>query len=81
MANSKQSGNKAATLASKTLSNPGASAVQKTLAGSVLAQAGTNKQTGKAVETKASGALKSSTSSQVTKSLAGSAVSQAKKKP
>jgi hypothetical protein len=81
MANNKQTGSKSATLASKTLSNPGSSSVQKTLAGSVLSQSGTNKQTSKAVETKASSALKSGTSSSVTKSLAGSAVSQSKKKP
>lgn len=81
MASNKQTGNKAATLASKTLSNPSSSSVQKTLAGSVLSQSGTSKHTSKAVETKASGALKSGSSSTVTKTLAGSAVSQSKKKP
>jgi hypothetical protein len=81
MASSKQTGNKAATLASKTLQSTSASALQKSLAGSVLAQSGTGKQTSKAVETKASGALKSNTSSSTTKSLAGSAVSQSKKTP
>lgn len=81
MANSKQTGNKAATVASKTLRSTGASSLQKSLAGTVLSQSGTNKQTSKAMETKASGALKNPASSSTTKTLAGSAVSQSKKKP
>jgi hypothetical protein len=81
MANTKQTGNKAATLASKTLKSSTASPLQKSLAGTVLAQSGTSKQTSKAMETKASGALKSGSTNAATKSLAGSAVSQSKKKP
>jgi glycosyltransferase A (GT-A) superfamily protein (DUF2064 family) len=81
MTNTKKTGSKATTLAAKTLRDPSASKIQKTLAGSTLAQSGTSKQTSKAVETKASTALKSSTTNAVTKSLAGSAVSQSKKKP
>lgn len=81
MANNKQTGSKASTLASKTLRSPGASTLQKSLAGSVLSQSGTGKQTSKAIETKASSALKSGTSSPATKSLAGSAVSQSKRNP
>ena len=81
MANNKQSGSKAASLASKTLTNPHASALQKSLAGSVLSQSGTGKQTSKTIETKSSGALRNGQASSVTKSLAGSAVSQSPKKP
>lgn len=81
MANNKQTGNKAATLASQTLRSPNSSAIQKSLAGSILAQSGTAKQTSKGIETKASNALKSAASSPKTKTLAGSAVSQSSKKP
>lgn len=79
--NKKRTSSREATLASNTLRNSGASSVQKSLAGSALAQSGTNKQTSKAIETKASAVLKNATSSSVTKSLAGSVVSQSKKKP
>lgn len=79
MANSKQTGNKTATLASNTLRSSGASGLQKSLAGSTLAQSGTGKQTGREMETKASTALKSSTSP-TTKTLAASVVAQSNKK-
>jgi len=79
--NKKQTSNTKATLASNTLRNSGASSLQKSLAGSALAQSGTNKQTSKTIETKASAALRSAASSPVTKSLAGTVVSQSKKKP
>jgi len=78
--NTKQPGQKVITLAAKTLANPNASAIQKSLAGSVVAQAHTSKQTGASMETKASKALQSEKSSQETKSLAGSVVSQSNKK-
>ncbi|WP_228892555.1 hypothetical protein [Pseudoduganella aquatica] len=62
------------------MSNPNASAIQRSLAGSALAQAGTNKATGKAMEAKASGALHNPNSSATTKQLAGSVTSQSIKK-
>lgn len=79
MANSNQTGNKAASLAGKVLGSPGASSIQKSLAGSALSQSGTGRQTGNAMEAKASSALKSQSSSSTTKTLAGSVVSQSKK--
>lgn len=69
-----------ATVASKTLKSNSASKLQKSLAGSVLAQSNSSKQTGKSIETKASQTLKSSATSAKTKSLAASAVSQSNKK-
>jgi len=76
---SKETGKKAASLAGKTLGNSNASAIQKSLAGSALAQAGTNKATSKSMEAKAAAALRNSQSAIATKSLAGSLVSQSKK--
>jgi glycosyltransferase A (GT-A) superfamily protein (DUF2064 family) len=77
----KATGGKIASTAGRTLGNPGASKIQRSLAGSALAQAGTAKVTSKAMETKASAALQSQTSSATTKALAGSVVAQAKKNP
>jgi hypothetical protein len=77
----KSTGGKVASAAARTLSNPNASQIQKSLAGSALAQAGTSKVTSKAMETKASAALQSQTSSATTKALAASVVSQSKKNP
>lgn len=79
MTNTKTSSSSLASIASKTLRNPNASAIQKSLAGSVLAQSGTNKTTGDSMETKASRALQRDGSSALTKSLAGSVVSQSNK--
>lgn len=79
MTNTKISSSSLASIASKTLRNPNASAIQKSLAGSVLAQSGTNKTTGDSMETKASRALQRDGSSALTKSLAGSVVSQSNK--
>ena len=81
MANSKTTGTKVSSLAGKTLGSSNASKIQKSLAGSTLAQSHNSKTTSKTVETKASSALQNSKSSTVTKSLAGSVVSQAKKNP
>ena len=67
----KQSSKDVSHLAAETLNNPNASAIQKSLAGSVLSQAGTKNQTG---------ALKNPRSSDITKTLAGSVVSQSNKK-
>jgi len=77
----KSTGGKVASTAGRTLRNPNASQVQRSLAGSALAQAGTSKVTSKAMETRASAALQSQTSSATTKTLAASVVSQSKKKP
>lgn len=76
---SKATGGKIASTAGKTLGNPNASQIQKSLAGSALAQSGTAKVTSKAMEGKASAALHSKASSATTKALAGSVVSQSKK--
>jgi hypothetical protein len=77
----KSTGGKIASTAGRTLGNPNASQIQRSLAGSALAQAGTSKVTSKAMETKASAALQSQTSSGTTKALAGSGVAQSRKKP
>lgn len=79
MANTKTSSTSLASVASKTLRSPNASAIQKSLAGSVLAQSGTSKTTGSSMETKAGKALQRENSSPLTKSLAGSVVSQSDK--
>ncbi|WFR77248.1 hypothetical protein [Janthinobacterium rivuli] len=76
----KNTGGKVATAAGRTLGNPNASALQRSLAGSALAQSGTQKVTGKAMEAKASAALQNGNSAATTRSLAGSLVSQSDKK-
>lgn len=80
MTNKKQTGKDVAHLASKVLQNPNASDIQKTLAGSALAQTHTNKTTSSSVEDLAAKALKSDKYSNTTKSLAGSILSQSDKK-
>lgn len=77
----KSTGSKVASTAGRTLGSAGASQIQKSLAGSALAQAGTSKVTSKTMETKASAALQNNRSSADTKALAGSLVSQSKKNP
>ena len=77
--NSKQSTPKVAAVAAKTLSNPNASEVAKTLAASVVSQSNTGKQTGAKMETIASKVLHSEKYSETTKSLAGSVLSQSNK--
>ena len=74
--NTKQTSPKVASLAGKTLNSSASSAIQRSLAGSALRQAGTPAQTGAKMEAKASGALDSSRSAATTKKLAGSVVSQ-----
>ena len=76
----KQSSKDVTHLSAETLNNPNASAIQKSLAGSVLSQAGTKNQTGADMEAKASAALKNPRSSYINKTLAGSVVSQSNKK-
>lgn len=79
--NAKSTGAKVASTAGRTLNDTKASGLQKSLAGSALAQAGTGKVTSKAMEAKASNALKSANSSPRTRELAGSVTAQARKKP
>lgn len=67
-------------MAGKTLGGASSSAIQKTLAGSALRQAGRPAQTGAKTEDKASRALDSGKSAAVTKKLAGSVVAQSNKK-
>ena len=76
--NTKQTSNSVGSLAGKTLQSSNASQVQKSLAGSALAQSGTGKQTGAGMEAKASKALHSSNTT--TQKLAGSVVSQSNRK-
>lgn len=78
--NVKQTSPGIATVAAKTLQDPAASAIQKTLAGSALRQAGTKAQTGSKTEDVASRALGNANSSAVTKKLAGSVVAQSNRK-
>jgi len=78
--NRKKTSTKVSSLAGSTLGDKSASKIQKSLAGSALAQSRTKKQTGADMEDKASRALKNDKSSNTTRSLAGSIVSQSNKK-
>lgn len=78
--NSKQTSQRVASTAGKTLGSGSASALQKSLAGSALRQAGSSAQTSSGMEQKASRALEGSRSSSLTKTLAGSVVSQSNRK-
>jgi hypothetical protein len=78
--NTKQTSSRVASLAGKTLQSGSASALQRSLAGSALRQAGTPAQTGARTEGKASGALENARSSSTTRTLAGSVVSQSNHK-
>ena len=75
----KSTGGKVASSAGRTLGSANASALQKSLAGSALAQSGTSKTTSGAMEAKASAALQNNNAASTTKALAGSLVSQSKK--
>lgn len=77
--NSKQSSQDLAKQAAETLRNPNASAIAKSLAGSVLSQTSSKNQTGSEMETKASQVLQSDKYSDSTKALAGSVLSQSNK--
>lgn len=77
--NKKSSGGKVTQLASNTLRDSGSSEIQRKLAGSVLAQAGTTKQTGTQMEDIAARVLTSDKYNEVTKTLAGSVLSQSNK--
>jgi hypothetical protein len=76
MAHSKKTGSKAATAASKTLSNPSAGKKSKSAAGSAQAQSGTKKVTSKKAASAASKTLLDGRTSKASKSSAGSALSQ-----
>lgn len=78
--NTKQTSPRVASIAGKTLQSDSASALQRSLAGSALRQAGTPAQTGARTESKASGALDNSRSAATTRTLAGSVVSQSNRK-
>lgn len=80
MPNSKQTSPGVAKQAAETLRDPNASAIAKSLAGSVLSQSASSKETGKAMEAKASRVLLSEKYSETTKALAASALSQSNKK-
>lgn len=74
--NTKQSSKSVASHAGKILQDPNASAIQRSLAASVIAQRGTSSQTGSDMETKASNVMKSDKYNSDTKELAASLVSQ-----
>lgn len=78
MANVKQSSAKTASLAAKTLQDPNASKIQKSLAASVISQSSTRKVTSAEMEATAAKALEYR-SAELTKTLAGSVLAQADK--
>jgi len=81
MANTKTTGSKAATSASKTLQGKSTGANSKTASGSALSQTGApKKQTSSAAATAASKVLRDGRTSAQSKSAAGSALAQAKGK-
>lgn len=67
---------KEASQAARVLSDPNASAIQKSLAGSALRQVDPAAETSPSLEQKASRALQNPRSSDETKSLAGSVLAQ-----
>lgn len=77
--NKKISSEQMAHLASQVLRNENASAIQKSLAGSVLSQAAHGKETGAQMEDIASKVLQSDRYADITRSLAGSVLSQSNK--
>lgn len=78
--NSKQTSPHVASVAGKALGSSSSSAVQRSLAGSALRQAGSSAQTGTQTESRASRALDNPNSAPVTKTLAGSVVSQSNRR-
>ena len=80
MAKNEKTSSGVASKASDVLRNPGASKTAKSLAGSALAQSGTNKSTSPAVAKVAAKALDSGSTNRNTKSLAGSVLTQKTKK-
>ena len=78
--NKKQTSDKVASLASKTLRDSNSSKIAKSLAASALSQSDTKRETGKKMETTASKVLQSDKYSADTKKLAASVLSQSNKK-
>jgi len=78
--NSKKTSSRVASTAGKALGSRNSSALQKSLAGSALRQAGRPAQTSSGLEHKASSALEGNRSSALTRTLAGSVVSQSNRK-
>lgn len=79
MSNAKKTSPSMAAIASQTMRDPNASALQRSLAASNLAQCGTPKVTGASMEAKAGKALQSDRSADLTKALAAGLVSQSDK--
>ncbi len=77
--NSKRSSEKLASDAARTMTDPQASAIQKSLAAGVLSQRDPNKQTGARMEDIASKVLQSDKYAEKTKSFAASLLSQSNK--
>ena len=77
--NSKRSSEKLASDAARTMTDPQASAIQKSLAAGVLAQRDASKQTGARMEDIASKVLRSDKYAEKTKSFAASLLSQSNK--
>ena len=77
--NTKQTSKVVATLASHTLHDPKASAIEKSLAASALSQSHSTHQTGAEMEHKASLVLHDPKASKEAKTLAASVVAQANK--
>jgi len=71
-----KTGHTVASKASESLRDPNASALQKSLAGSALAQSGTKKETSAEMATVASRALQDGRVNATTQSLAGSVLTQ-----
>lgn len=78
--NKKSTSKNVASKAAKTLSNPNASKIKKSLAASAMSQTDKDKQTGKDMESKASAVLQSDKYSDETKEFAASVLSQSNKK-
>ena len=77
--NPKQTSPKVASLASETLRSSSASAIQKQLAASAMAQASAGKQTGAEMEATAGKVLESDKYNDITKTLAASVLAQSNK--
>lgn len=77
--NTKGSSASVASLAARTLNSNSSSGLERSLAGSVLAQRGSTSQTGATMEERAGRALNNDRSSETTRTLAASLVSQSNK--
>ena len=77
--NRKRTSKEVSSLAGQVLQDPGASKIQKQLAGAALSQRSPEKQTGSLLEDLASKVLSSPKYNDVTKTLAGTVLSQSNK--